>query len=47
MPARPPKAGIVTSLGFGHVSALVAIVHPAAFAAGGTACCCLARRRTG
>ena len=26
-----PKAGIVTSLGFGHVSALVAIVHPAAF----------------
>ncbi|MCS4535295.1 type I polyketide synthase [Corynebacterium sp. HS2168-gen11] len=28
----PPKAGLVTSLGFGHVSALVAIVHPAAFA---------------
>ncbi|NON71123.1 DUF1729 domain-containing protein [Corynebacterium ulcerans] len=27
-----PKAGIVTSLGFGHVSALVAIVHPEAFA---------------
>ena len=29
--ARAPKAGLVTSLGFGHVSALVAIVHPAAF----------------
>lgn len=27
-----PKAGLVTSLGFGHVSALVAIVHPEAFA---------------
>lgn len=27
----PPKAGLVTSLGFGHVSALVAIVHPGAF----------------
>ncbi|WP_448855575.1 fatty acid synthase subunit beta domain-containing protein [Corynebacterium camporealensis] len=26
-----PKAGLVTSLGFGHVSALVAIVHPQAF----------------
>ena len=26
-----PKAGLVTSLGFGHVSALVAIVHPGAF----------------
>ncbi|MCK2201588.1 type I polyketide synthase [Corynebacterium callunae] len=26
-----PKAGLVTSLGFGHVSALVAIVHPDAF----------------
>ncbi|WP_342661850.1 fatty acid synthase subunit beta domain-containing protein [Corynebacterium caspium] len=25
------KAGLVTSLGFGHVSALVAIVHPGAF----------------
>ncbi|WP_026161303.1 type I polyketide synthase [Corynebacterium ciconiae] len=25
------KAGFVTSLGFGHVSALVALVHPAAF----------------
>ncbi|WP_394282283.1 fatty acid synthase subunit beta domain-containing protein [Corynebacterium sp.] len=25
------KAGLVTSLGFGHVSALVAVVHPAAF----------------
>jgi hypothetical protein len=31
--SRPPKAGFVTSLGFGHVSALVAIVHPAAFVA--------------
>lgn len=29
--SRAPKAGLVTSLGFGHVSALVAIVHPAAF----------------
>ncbi len=29
--AKAPKAGLVTSLGFGHVSALVAIVHPAAF----------------
>lgn len=29
--AQAPKAGFVTSLGFGHVSALVAIVHPAAF----------------
>ncbi|VEH82494.1 Fatty acid synthase [Corynebacterium kutscheri] len=29
--AHAPKAGLVTSLGFGHVSALVAIVHPAAF----------------
>ncbi|HHU67795.1 hypothetical protein, partial [Corynebacterium sp.] len=28
---RAPKAGLVTSLGFGHVSALVAIVHPGAF----------------
>ena len=26
-----PKAGLATSLGFGHVSALVAIVHPQAF----------------
>src|SRR5699024_4307031 len=26
------KAGLLTSLGFGHVSALVALVHPAAFA---------------
>ena len=31
--ARPPKAGLVTSLGFGHVSALVAVVHPGAFLA--------------
>ncbi|AGF73303.1 type I polyketide synthase [Corynebacterium halotolerans] len=29
--ARAPKAGLVTSLGFGHVSALVGIVHPGAF----------------
>ena len=27
----PPKAGLVTSLGFGHVSALIALVHPSAF----------------
>ncbi|WP_296205328.1 type I polyketide synthase [uncultured Corynebacterium sp.] len=26
------KAGLVTSLGFGHVSALIAVVHPGAFA---------------
>ncbi|QGU01431.1 3-oxoacyl-[acyl-carrier-protein] synthase 2 [Corynebacterium kalinowskii] len=31
--AKAPKAGLVTSLGFGHVSALIAIVHPAAFEA--------------
>ncbi|WP_405133105.1 fatty acid synthase subunit beta domain-containing protein [Nocardia sp. NBC_01388] len=29
----PLKAGLVTSLGFGHVSGLVAIVHPQAFIA--------------
>ncbi|MEJ5919302.1 fatty acid synthase subunit beta domain-containing protein [Corynebacterium sp. H78] len=29
--AMPLKAGLVTSLGFGHVSALVAIAHPEAF----------------
>ena len=29
----PPKAGLVTSLGFGHVSALIALVHPEAFVA--------------
>ncbi|MCV7380485.1 3-oxoacyl-ACP synthase [Mycobacterium alsense] len=29
----PLKAGIVTSLGFGHVSGLVALVHPQAFIA--------------
>ena len=29
--AKAPKAGLVTSLGFGHVSALVAVVHPGAF----------------
>uniref|UniRef100_UPI0028040E62 polyketide synthase n=1 Tax=uncultured Corynebacterium sp. TaxID=159447 RepID=UPI0028040E62 len=27
----PPKAGLVTSLGFGHVSALIALIHPGAF----------------
>ena len=33
-PLRSPvRAGLVTSLGFGHVSAVVAIAHPAAFAA--------------
>ena len=31
--ANPPKAGLVTSLGFGHVSALIALVHPEAFVA--------------
>ncbi|WP_425429732.1 fatty acid synthase subunit beta domain-containing protein [Corynebacterium sphenisci] len=31
--AVAPKAGLVTSLGFGHVSALVAIAHPGCFAA--------------
>ncbi|QCB29075.1 type I polyketide synthase [Corynebacterium endometrii] len=30
---NPPRAGLVTSLGFGHVSALVAVVHPGAFQA--------------
>ncbi|ANE09137.1 type I polyketide synthase [Corynebacterium glutamicum] len=29
--AKAPKAGLVTSLGFGHVSAMVAVVHPDAF----------------
>jgi fatty acid synthase len=29
----PLKAGLVTSLGFGHVSGLVALVHPEAFMA--------------
>ena len=29
----PLRAGLLTSLGFGHVSALVAVVHPAAFVA--------------
>ena len=28
---KPVKASLMTSLGFGHVSALVALVHPAAF----------------
>jgi fatty acid synthase len=31
--AEPLRAGLVTSLGFGHVSALLAIVHPDAFLA--------------
>lgn len=29
----PLKAGLLTSLGFGHVSGLVALVHPQAFIA--------------
>lgn len=29
----PLKAGLVTSLGFGHVAGLIAVVHPEAFAA--------------
>ncbi|QGU08145.1 3-oxoacyl-[acyl-carrier-protein] synthase 2 [Corynebacterium occultum] len=29
--AKAPKAGLITSLGFGHVSALVALVHQGAF----------------
>lgn len=29
--AKAPKAGLVTSLGFGHVSAMVTVVHPDAF----------------
>jgi fatty acid synthase len=29
----PLKAGLVTSLGFGHVSGLIALVHPEAFLA--------------
>ena len=29
----PLKAGLVTSLGFGHVAGLVAVVHPEAFLA--------------
>lgn len=32
-PQEPIRAGLVTSLGFGHVSALLAIAHPAAFLA--------------
>lgn len=31
MTASPVRAGVLTSLGFGHVSALVALVHPSAF----------------
>lgn len=30
---RVPKAGLLTSLGFGHVSALLAVVHPDVFVA--------------
>ena len=33
----PIKAGLVTSLGFGHVSGLIALVHPEAFVAALTA----------
>ena len=29
----PLKAGLLTSLGFGHVSGLIAVVHPEAFIA--------------
>ena len=29
----PLKAGLLTSLGFGHVSGLIALVHPQAFVA--------------
>ena len=29
----PLKAGLLTSLGFGHVSGLIAVVHPEAFVA--------------
>ncbi|TPF77605.1 MULTISPECIES: type I polyketide synthase [unclassified Bifidobacterium] len=32
-PGRPVKAGLATSLGFGHVSGFVALVHPGAFEA--------------
>ena len=32
-PAMPLRAGLATSLGFGHVSALLLIVHPACFEA--------------
>ena len=31
--AFPLKAGLLTSLGFGHVSGLIAVVHPQAFIA--------------
>ncbi len=31
LPAGPLKAGLVTSLGFGHVAGLIALVHPQAF----------------
>ena len=33
VPGRPVKAGLATSLGFGHVSGFVALVHPGAFEA--------------
>ncbi len=32
-PAVPMRAGLLTSLGFGHVSAVALVLHPAAFAA--------------
>ncbi len=32
-PAAPLRAGLLTSLGFGHVSAVALVLHPAAFAA--------------
>lgn len=47
----PLKAGLVTSLGFGHVSGLVAVVHPQAFPgvveSGGSRGLCGAGRRPG
>ena len=33
LPVGPIKAGVLTSLGFGHVSAMVAVAHPGAFVA--------------
>ena len=33
MSASPVRAGVLTSLGFGHIAAMVVLVHPAAFEA--------------
>lgn len=33
LPVGPIRAGLLTSLGFGHVSAMVAVAHPGAFVA--------------